>query len=460
MNSIKTPFESWLAEITAEAGAIDDIWDPGFEGGLEIVIAKLGPLRKIYRRPPAFVKRFYHTVYPLPIEEWHLNAQAQLYDGFCSIDATLSIRFQATFKFAQAHIEALPDINRHIKANYEGLIRDAVAQELRQLEDGEWIESGLTQIETRLQTYINETLAVQHITCRTMCRMLTTFAELTEPVQLSSRVAREDIYVKVLKKNLEIRERQEQERFRQEQTLKQQQLEQQQRLIEQHNREDQLKRLEQAQAAENQKRLLEEQEQHLLEQLQIEERLHRERVQHRKRLQEMEQEAETGARQHQHSKQLQLEQQLQEERLEHQRQLQAKQLEAEIEEFTKRETLWNETNERIRLEKIQLEERLKQLETAADLKLQEIKVIEEQKLQEHLQEEKLKHESRLKERELEMEIQEQKKRYEATQEIDEYLRHDIELLILEKHRGELVQAILKSKQNILPPQGLPPGSQE
>ncbi|MGR8934408.1 MAG: hypothetical protein ACU837_08480 [Gammaproteobacteria bacterium] len=460
MNSIKSPLENWLAEISAETGAFDDIWDPDFEGGLQIVIAKLGPLSKIYRRPPTFVKRFYHRVYPLPIEEWQLNSQAQLYDGFCTIDVMLSIRFQASVKFAQAHIETLPEINRHIKTSYEGLIRDVVAQELRLLEDGEWIEAGLSHVEKRLQTYINETLAVQYILCRTMCRLQTTFTDLADTPQLNSRFAREDIYSKVLKKNLEIRERQEQERFHQEQTLKQQQLLQQQQLIEQQNRENELKRAEQAQVAENRKRLLEEQERQLSEQLQIEERMHREQVLHRQRLQEMEWEAETEARKQQHSKQLQLEQRQQEETLENQRQLHAKQLATEIEEFNQRETTWNQTQERMRMEKIQLEERLKQMETAADLKLQELKFLEEQKLQEQLQEEKRNYESRLKEKELEMEIQEQKKRYEATQEIDEYLRHDIELLILEKHRSELVQAILKSKQSILPPQRLPPSSEE
>lgn len=460
MNSNRSPLDNWLAEISAEARALDDIWEPGFEGGVQIVIAQLGAWRKIYRRPPSFVQRFYHTVYPLPIEEWHLTERTELYDGFCSIDTALSIRFQASVQYAQAHIEALPDINNHIKANYEDLIRDAVEQELRQLEDGAWIETGLSQVEKRLQTYINETLAVQHIPCRTMCTMLSTFADLLDTVQSDNRFPREDIYVKLLKKTREIRERQEQERFRQEQILKQQQLEQQQRLIEQQNQEEELKRIAQAQAADNLKRRLEEQERQLTAQLQIEERLHREQALHRQRLLALEQETETEARQQQQSRELQLELQLQEERLVHQRRQQEKQLAMEIEEFSKKEAAWNEANERLRIEKIRQEERLKQMENAAELKLQEMKVFAEQKLQEHLQEEKLQHESRLKERELEMEIQEQKRRYEATQKIDEYLRHDIELLILEKHRSELVEAILKSKQGFLQPQGLPPGSQE
>lgn len=460
MNSNRSSLEDWLAEISAEAHSLDDIWDPGFEGGLEIVIAKLGPVHKIYRRPPSFTQRFYHHIYALPIEEWQLSAQTELYGGFCTIDAKLSIRFQASVKYAQTHIEALPSINEHIKANYETLIRDAIDQELRGLEDGEWIDNGLSHIEKRLQTYINESLAVQYISCRTMCTLLSTFTELPDNVQPDERFARQDIYVKVLKKHREIRERQEQERFRQEQILRRQQMEQQQRLMQQHHEEEELKRREQAQAAADRKRLLEEQERQIADQRQIEERLHREQVLHRQRMQALEQEAELEILQQQQRKKLQLEMQLEEERLEQQRQLQEKQLAVEIEEFTKKQAIWNETNERIRIEKIQQEERLKQMETAAELKLQEMKIMEEQRLQELLQDEKLKHESRLKERELQMEIQEQKKRYEATQEVDEYLRHDIELLILEKHRSELVESILKSKQSFLSPQALPPASQE
>jgi hypothetical protein len=460
MNSVKSPLEYWLAEISAAAGAEDDVWEPGFEGGRQAVAAKLGPYRKVYPRHQVFKQRFYHTVYPLPIEDWEIITQTKLYGGFCSIAATMTIRFQASVKYAQANVEALPSINAHIKSAYETLIRDAVDQELRQLDDGEWVETGLSHVEKRLQTYINETLTVQHIHCRALCTIVSSFADLAQATQLDGRFAREDIYLKVLKKSFEIRERQEHERFRQEQALERQRLEQQQRLIEQRKREQELKRVEQLIETENIKRRLEEQERQQIEQLKIEERLHREQVLQRQRQKTLEQEIETETQQQQHAKQLQLERQLEEERAEHQRQLKAKHLAEGIEEFTIQQTTWNKTNEHFRLEKIHQEERLKQMEYEAELKLQEAKAGEEQKLHERLQKEKLKHESRLKEMELEMEIQEQKKRYEATQQIDEYLRHDIELLILEKHRSELVQSILKSKQGFLPQQGLPQAAEE
>jgi hypothetical protein len=458
MNSIKSPFEQWLEEMGAEIAAPDGEWDPGFDGRRQLVIAKLGPFRKIYRRSANFKKRFYHTVYPLPIEEWGITEHVQLYGGFCSVEAALSIRFQASITYAQAHSEALPEINRHIKAGFEGLIRDAAVQELRLLDDGKWVETGLARVEKQLQTTINETLAVQHIHCRALCEMQATFADAFDAAQLDSRCAREDIYLKVLKKNFEVRERQEQERFRQEQALEEQRLAQEQRLIEQQNREDELKRAEQEQAARNLRLRLEDRERQLAEQLLVEQRLHREKLKHQQHLHAMEKEIEAEEQQHRQSKQFQLERQLQEEQLEHQQQLKAKQLTAEIEDYARQQITWNEANERFRIAKIQREERLKQMENAAELKLQESKLLDEQNLQERLLEEKLKHESRLKEMELQMQIQEQKKRYEETQQVDEYLRHDIELLILEQHRSELVQAIKKAKQDLMSPQGLPPGA--
>ena len=114
----------------------------------------------------------------------------------------------------------------------------------------------------------------------------------------------------------------------------------------------------------------------------------------------------------------------------------------------------------MQLEKIEQEKRLQQLETEAALKLQELKLTEEQKLQERLHQEKLKHENRMREMELELQLDEQKKRYEATQETDEYLRRDIELLILEKQRTELLNAVKKARTETQPIKQLPPAQDE
>lgn len=450
MNADKSPLEQWLAEIKAESDALTTTWDPGFDSGRQIVLAKLGPFQKSFQRPTPFILRFYHQSFPLPIDEWHFNSQIKLYGDFCIIDALITIRFQATIKYAQANLEALPNINQHIKSRCEGLAKDAVDQELRKLDDGEWVEKGLSTVERRIEMQINETFTLQNVQCRATCAMLANFSGAPEPNKLDSRFAQDDIYLKILKKNFETQDKQNKERLRQELLLEQQRLERQQRLIDQYNQEQALHRIEQEQAALNLKRRLEEQERQLNEQFTIEERLHREQVYHDQNLKRLEQEATAKAQQEIQTKQLEVEQQLLQERLEHQRRLKEIQLSADIAEFQKNQEAWNATHERLKIEKIEQEKRLKQLEYEAELTLLDTKQSEEQKLQERLLLEKLTHEARLKDMELEMQIQEHEKRFAATQQLDNYLRRDIELLILEKHRGELVQEVKKAKQDDIP----------
>lgn len=450
MSAEKSPLEQWLAEIGAESNTLTATWDPGFDSARQIVKAKLGPFQKTFQRPVVFTPRFYHQTFPLPIDEWRFNSQTKLYGDFCTIDALVTIRFQASLKYAQANFEALPNINAHIKTRCESLVKVALEQELRKLSDGHWVEHGLSRVERAIETKINETLIQQNIQCSTLCEMLTSFTELPESNKLDSRFAHDDIYLKILKKNFETREQQNKERLRQELVLEQQRLERQQRLIDQYNQEQALHRIEQEQAALNLKRRLEEQERQLNEQFLIEERVHREQVYHEQNLKRMEQEAAAKTQQEIQAKQLEIEQELLQKKLEHEHQLKEIQLAAELAEFERDQKAWNETHERLKIEKIEQEKRLKQLEIEAELALLDTKQNEEQKLQERLLMEKLMHDARLKDMELEMQIQEHEKRYAATQQLDSYLRRDIELLILEKHREELVHEVKKTKQDDVP----------
>ncbi|MEQ1484185.1 hypothetical protein [Methyloglobulus sp.] len=450
MNPEKSPLELWLAEISANADALSNTWDPGFDGGRQIVIAQLGVFQKTYQRPTHFVPRFYHQTFPLPVEEWRFNSQIKLYGNFCIIDALLTIRFQASLKYAQANIDALPNINQHIKARCDGLVKDIVDQELRKLTNGDWVEQGLSVVELRVETQINETLTLQNIQCRTLCEMLATFSEISDTSKLDSRFGHDDIYLKILKKNFDTQEHQNQERLRQELELEQQRLKRQQRLIDQYNQEQGLHRIEQEQSALNLKRRLEEQERQLGEQFLIEERVHREQVYHEQNLKRVEQEVAAITQQEIQTKQLETEQQLLQERLAHQQRMKEIQLAAEIAEFEKNQEAWNLTHERLRIEKIEQETRLKQLENEAELTLLDTKQNEEQKLQERLLMEKMTHEARMKAMELEMQIQEHEKRFTATQQLDNYLRRDIELLVLERHRGELMQEVKKTKHDEFP----------
>lgn len=456
MSPIKSPFEQWIDELNSVNFSADDAWDPGFDGGRELVVARLGPWQRAYQRPANFSKRFYHTVHALPIADWRLSESMDMHNGFCHVEALLLLRFQASIIYAKTYSDALPDINQHIKSHFEGLVRDIASQELRLLEDGDWVDNGLAAAESRLQTRINEALTAQLINIRALCNLNARFADADTAAQLDGRFIKHDIYLKALRKNFQAKELQEQERQRQELALLQQQLAQRQALAEQSNREDEIKRAEQAQAAQSLKLRLEDRETQLDEQLLIEQRMHERKLKHQQQLQVLEQQVALEERLRLQAKQFDLEKQIQNEEIGHQKQLKAQKLAADIDDYTQQQASWNEANERFRLEKIFREERLKQLETEADIKLQEAKLLEEQKLQERMQEERLRHENRLKEIELEMEIQEQKRRYDQTQKVDEYLRHDIELLILEKHRSELIQAIKQNEQNYQPSNAFPP----
>jgi hypothetical protein len=443
----QSPLEQWLAEMAVESNAAGATWDPGFEGSRQVVVARLGPFHKIFARPAFFKPRFYHQVFPLPVEEWRFNSQIKLYGDFCVIDALITVRFQATVKYAQANPEILSTINQHIKTRCEGLLRDAVDQELRQLADGAWVEAGLKSVERHIENHINETLILQNVHCRALCEMLSSFTDVNDPGKLDNRFAHEDIYLKVIRKNFETKEQHNKERLRQELLLEQQRLERQQRLIDQYNQEQALHRIEQEQAALNLKRRLQEQERQLSEQFSIEERVHREQVYHEQNLKILEQEAAAKTQQEIQAKQLEIEQQLLQEKLTHQQKLKDIQLAAEIAEYEKKQEAWNTIHERLKIEKIEQEKRIKQLETEAELAVMDTRQSEEQKLQEHLLREKLMHEARMKEMELEMKIQEHEKRFTATQQLDNYLRRDIELLILEKHREDLAHEVKKSKHD-------------
>ncbi len=447
MNTERSPLEQWLSEIKAASDSQNQTWDPGFDGGRQLVVAKLGSIQKAYQRPTIFKPKFYHSVYNLSVDEWRFNSQTKLYGDFCTIDALLTIRFQASIKYAQAHLDTLPDINQHIKSSCNTLIKDVVEQELRQLSNGEWIDLGLANIERRIETVINETLTLQHIQCRALCEMLASFSDIDETAKLDGRFAHDNIYLKVIKKNFEAQEQHQKERLRQELLIEGQRLERQKRLIDQYNHEQNLQRIEQEQSALNRKRQLEEQEHQLAEQLQIEERLYREKIFHEQNLKRMEQGAIADTQRHTHDQQLQMEELLLRERLEHQQKLKAIQLAAEIAEHEKNQETWNASHERLKIEKIEQEKRLKQLEIEAELALLDTKQNEENKLHERLLKEKMLHEARLKDMELEMQIHEHEKRFAATQQLDNYIRRDIELLILEKHRGELIQDVKRTKND-------------
>ena len=438
MNRDDLILDEWLTgQDLSGNDAGQEVWDPGFEGDRVVVLSRLGLSSKLFLRPPKFIKRFYHTVYPLYVSEWQLTASNKLYGGFCTIETVLDISFQPTLKYIEANRETLPDVSSHIRAVYESLIRDVIDRELLNLDDGSWIQNGLGKVEKQIETGVNETLMIHNIQCQAICALNSTFEELGDKSELNGLFTQESIVLNVLKKNYEFLEKQRQEQFRQEEEQEKQRLEHQQKKLEQIDQEGELQRQKQFQDAENKKLLLLEQEQQLAEQLAIEQRLHQGKVEQDAKLRELEREAEIAEQE----KQAMLQEQIQADKLRHKKQLNEKELEEEISEFEKQQAKWNQVNEQVHEEKLVQQDHLKKMELEAEIKAQEYVQVEQLKAQERLLKEKIQHESKLKELEVEAETRGHEIRFEATRQTDEFLRREIELLVLEKQRTDLIQEI-------------------
>ncbi len=438
--------ETWLqTPFSGSDNPAQAIWDPGFDAERRFIISRFSPHFKLFIRPAKFVKRFYHSVYPAMIESWKLSSQTTLYDGFCTIDAELDIRFQATLKYAEQNIEVLPQINQHIKTVYEGLIIDVLDKELLNLADGEWVESGLNSVERQIENAINEMLMVKNIQCRTLCSLKPSFEDFPEDQAIDGRFAQESVYLSIIKKNFEFREKKVQEEFRQEQLIEAEKLEHKRQMLERLNEEDEIARLKQSIEAENTKRQLEEQQQHLAEKHAIEKRLNEEEIKHNTRLQEMKLEAEIEEQKKQQVKKQQIEQEMLTEKLAHLALIKERESDEEIKGFEKQQHKWNQAKQHFQEEKNKIDVNLKQQEANAELISQEKQLLEKQKLQEKMREEQLRHDARIKEMELAAEIEEQEKRHKTTQQTEDFLRKEIELLVLEKQRAELNEEIRTAK---------------
>ena len=439
MSSSLSPLDAWLSGEIATVDSGQTCWDPGFDAERRVVVSKLGPYHKLFERPQNFIPRFFHRVYSLPIDDWHLTTKTRLYGGFCTMTTELQIHFQPTLKYVERNIDALPELNRQIKTSYESVIKDIVNAELSHLKDGLWVHTGLAEMERQIESVINETLILKHIQCRGICALTPAFEELTDDAKLDGRFTQESIYLNVMQKNFEFREKQSQELFRQEEELELQHLEHKQKQLETINQEDEIQRQKQALEAEMIKRRLEEQEEQRIEQYAIETRLHAEKTNHETHLKEIELTAETQSQKEKQIRQQQLELQKQAHQLEHDRLLKELQRDAETREYEQQRIQWLQGKEH--------EQRLKQQELEAELKEQESHQLERQKIQERLAAEKIEHQNRIHQMQLEAEIKELELRAEATKNKDEYLRREIEWLVLDKQRAELTRSIREASQD-------------
>jgi hypothetical protein len=417
MNSSGTEIDRWLAEGTLVNDDLSspEVWEVVFDADRHLVHTKLGPYWKLFIRPEGFVKRFYHHVYPLPVENWRIAQQIKLYDGFCTIDATLDIRFQATLKYALSNMDILSSLNNHIKATYEDLLINLIDKELLNLSDGSWVQKGVADIEARISLAVSEMLILQNIQSQTLCSLKPSFEEFPD-VQL----AQESVYLSVLKRSFEFNDAKRQELFRQEQEAEEQRLLHKQKQLDQLNRDAELERSKQAQEALNRKQLLEEREKQLLEQFEIEKRIHIEKLNHANSLKEITLEAELQEQQ-KHEASLRLaEQKAHTELLAHQAKLKEKELAADIAKYEHQQARWREAKDKIHAQQLAFEQRQKQLAFDTD--------VENQKRRERQR--------------LEM----QQESYNKRKESDVYLRNEIELLALEKQSLDLQLAIKEAKK--------------
>ncbi len=438
MSNNLSPLDAWL---TGEHSGVDVdqlFWDPGFDAERRVVVSQFGPYYRLFERPQDFIPRFFHRVYPLTIADWQLTTQTRLYGGFCTVTADLQLHFQATLKFVERNKDALPDINQQIKSSYDSVLKDSVNAELTQLKDGSWVHTGLADMERQIENVINETLILKHIQCRAICVLTPAFAELSDDDKLDGRFTQEAVYLNVMQKNFEFREKQSQELFRQEEELERLRLEHKQKLLETIHQEDEIQKQKQALEAEIIKHRLEEQAAQRTEQHAIETQLHREKTDHDLQLKEIELAAEIQYQKDKQIRQQQLELQKQAQQLEHERLLKDLKRDSEMRDYEKERLQWLQGKEQ--------EQRLKQLELEAELNEQELHQLERHKLQERLEAEKIQHENRLHQMQLDAEIKELELRAESTKNKDEYLRREIEWLVLDKQRAELTRSIREASQ--------------
>lgn len=416
MNESTLDLEKWLiAETLNESRATSDDWDAGFDVDRQIVYSKFGPYKKFFLRPEKFTKRFYHTLYPLSLEEWQCTDQIKLYDDFCTMDLTLDVKFQATYSYALRNIELLAEINEHIKNVYYGQVMDIVNRELLNLSDGSWVQQGLKAVENKISISVSEMLILQNIQSQVICKLKPSFKEFPD-VQF----AKESVYLCVLKKSFEFNELQNDELFRQQQAEEKQKIGHKRKQAEQLNEIAELDSYRQAQQAENSKHLLEEKEQQQLEHFEINTRIHEETIAHNNKLKRMSLEAELEENERQQERLRVSEEREKIEFIELHKKINKKELEAEVTKYENEQASWREAKNKIYIEDLDLKHRQKQLEFDTDVGYK--RRYEQQRAA--MQEES----------------------YAIRKSSDIYLKREIELLELEKQRLSLELSIKNSKE--------------
>lgn len=450
MNNSGTELERWLTggELMANGTETGDTWEPGFDADRQVVRARLGGVyQKLFLRPDVFNKRFYHEIFSLSIEDWDYREQLVLFDGFCNVDIDIELRFQATLKYVQRNVEALPDINAHIKSSFQCMLTDIVHKEIHALNDGQWVQGGLSEIERKIAVTIDELLMMQNVQSRAICKLQVAFKEFP-----NVQPGKDSIYLHVLKQSHEVSDSKNQAFYRRYQAVKEQKLQQKKLELEQLQKHADIERQKRAQKAADQLVLLEDEERQLAARLAIEKRIEAERIRHQNELKELQSQVEMLTQQRINAMQREAEiqqlkeklahhQQLEEQKLladqarrekqlEHQSRVQDHKTRAEVERYEKQQAAWRETKLKLHEQQLALKKRQKELEEKAE---EELKLREREAKKEHVV----------------MPFQKLEK-FEDAEKVkrrSEALRNEIQLSLLEKQRLDLEMAITEMQKN-------------
>ena len=322
-----------------------DSWDAGFDMNRQLVVSKFLFHEKCFLRPENYTRRFYHTLYPVLAQDWVIIEQIELYDGFCLMDVTLTLRFQATLKYFKINRSDPAEINQQIKSVYENQLLSIVHTELTTMTDGRWLKEGLAKVEQKIAQLISETFILHHIQAQVACALTPNFKEFPH-IELT----KENIHLGLTQKDFEIEDKNQQELYRQEIEAEKKKQAQKRQLLEQLNKDLEIERLKVALNEEHKRLILVEKEGIQLEYFAIEERLLAEKIGHENRLKEIELDAKFKQ---QHTKR-QAEQKELLEALAYRQIVDEKQLNADISRYEQQQKRWLAAKERAYTQRLAL----------------------------------------------------------------------------------------------------------
>ncbi|MFM8332682.1 MAG: hypothetical protein ACKN9T_13420 [Candidatus Methylumidiphilus sp.] len=376
-----------------------ETWDAGFEGGRYVVLSHLWPFIRLYERPPAFRRQFWHSVHELPIRDWTIPLATLHLGQLCVVEAELNIRYQPTLRYANDHLEFIGDLCGQVESSLKTLLKDIAEQEIKRMEtESAWLSDGCDALEKTVADIVNEVLLLRGVRCRSQCRIEPHFAAV-DAVDLDALppwTRHQAIYEDFLRRRREAQERILKEQTEEAATTRRLLLEREATLLELAKREEAQRHAKQRHELESLQAALAAEEARLREQRLSQARTHEEDASHQAELRQLEaaqawqaQEAELEqVREHMAVAAAQLA-----ERLENDKRLRERQWRHEAELREQQEAIDRQARE-VELARQQ-----------AALAVEASRQMEELASQERLQEERLRHEALLRQRQTEAELQ-------------------------------------------------------